>query len=323
MPSFFFKKQLNDLQNLVCSVKIARMIIDHTSNSHLIPPFRGSDPISPLIHICLEKIQGGYNTNLTTCKRFGQQIHAVALKTAYFFHATALKSLELFKRACTWSTTQIRHLALFVYDTSLVIVNAAKAAVQKTVTFIHQNWKQLLAYLLAWTVIVVGTGLLYGFEAVALPLTIGLAFGFGLGIMSGILMVETLKVYDPENTLNGQNTLWNLLNRGLESLDPNGTRLIMLSVAVTVILATAVVFPYATGGLLGVFIGNQIATKIGQDRDLGIDLYDTHQKSEVFANQIEAFKKEHFEQALKIAELEKMLSTFASPEHHESTNPNS
>lgn len=141
---------------------------------------------------------------------------------------------------------------------------ALKSAGKKTARFVKDNWRQLIGYILAWAVIITCTGLLYGFEGVALPLTIGLGCGVAFGIIAGILAVKS---YDTE----GKYTLWNLLNQGIQGLDENGTRQIVSTVAVTVILAASVVFPYVMGALFGLFIALQMTVKIATDQDLGPD----------------------------------------------------
>jgi len=159
-----------------------------------------------------------------------------------------------------------------------IMIPCASAA-EKTISFVKNNWRPLVAYLFAWGIIITCTGLMYGFEAVALPLTIGLACGLVFGIITGIL---TVKVFDPS----GQLTIWNLLNQGIERLDPNGTRQIVLAVAVTVLLAAAVVFPYIIGAVLGHILGNQLATKTGSGRDLGTDPTKHKNEKEALKQQI-------------------------------------
>ena len=164
------------------------------------------------------------------------------------------------------------------------------SATSKTALFIKRNWQQLLAYIFAWGFIVTCTGLMYGFEAVALPLTIGLGCGFGFGVITGILMV---KVFDPDNKkFPGKNTLWDLLNLGIGKLDPNGTRQIVLAVAVTVMLAAAIVFPYVIGAVFGVFIGNQLATKAGHARDLGSDPLQAKYEKEALKLKVRALSEQ-------------------------------
>jgi hypothetical protein len=133
---------------------------------------------------------------------------------------------------------------------------------KKVAIFTKSNWRQLIAYILAWGVVVTCTGLMYGFQAVALPLTIGLACGLAFGVITAILI---LKAHDPT----GNSTFWNWLNHGIENLDANGTRQIVLAVAVTVLLAASVVFPYVLGAVIGIFIGNQLASKVGAGLNLG------------------------------------------------------
>lgn len=131
----------------------------------------------------------------------------------------------------------------------------------RVANYIENEWWKVLLYAIAWGVIIGGYGGLYGFDAVAYPLAIGMAGGFGVGIISGIL---TVTLFDPKQEATGRNTLWDLLNLGLIGLDEYGTRQIIMTVAVSVLLAAATVFPYAVGGLMGAVIGNQFATKIGE-----------------------------------------------------------
>lgn len=134
--------------------------------------------------------------------------------------------------------------------------------------FAKNNWKQIAGYVLAWGIVITCSGALYGFQAVALPLTIGFGAGIGVG---GILGILTTKIFDPEDKYRGKNTAWDLLNIGIEQLDQNGTRQIVLAISVTVVLAASVIFPYALGGIFGLLVGNQVITKMGFDRDLGQD----------------------------------------------------
>ncbi len=151
----------------------------------------------------------------------------------------------------------------WVISTSYSYTSSATA---KTIRFVRENYKQIFAYILAWGVIVACSGTLYGFEAVALPLTIGFGCGLGVGGIIGILMTTTI---DPRNKWRGYNTGWDLINSGVEKLDPHGTRQIVLAISVTVLLAASVIFPYALGAVFGILVGNQVVTKIGQGRNLG------------------------------------------------------
>jgi hypothetical protein len=178
------------------------------------------------------------------------------------------------------------------------IGSACASAAEKTVTFIKNNWRPLVAYIFAWGLIITCTGLMYGFEAVALPLTIGLACGLVFGIITGIL---TVKVFDPS----GEVTIWNFLNQGIERLDPNGTRQIVLAVAITVLLAAAVVFPYVIGAVMGIILGNQLATKTGSGRDLGTD-------PAKHKNEKEALKQHIGDMEQKIAEISHKMENLES-----------
>lgn len=162
-----------------------------------------------------------------------------------------------FSNSCSAGRTdfgkEIANLGSAFYAKALVPAGQnIKTAAVKTALFVRHKWDALLAYLFAWGLIVTCTGLMYGFEAVALPLTIGLSGGLAAGIISGILTVK----------LNSKFTLWQGLNSILNPLDSN-TRQVVFSVAVTVLLAAAVVFPYVIGAGFGILIGNQLAVQVG------------------------------------------------------------
>ncbi|MCC5832492.1 MAG: hypothetical protein JJU12_05555 [Chlamydiales bacterium] len=162
--------------------------------------------------------------------------------------------------------------------------NVATTAVH-TARFVKANWPKIIGYILAWGIFFACSGTLYGFNAVAIPLSIGFGVGCGVGGMLGVL---TVTVFDTENkglfgvikclpSTQDQArphvlfSFWNIVNYGIELLDPHGTRQIVLAISVTVLLASSVVFPYALGGVFGLLVGNQVITKIGYDLDLGTD----------------------------------------------------
>ncbi|MEZ5315643.1 MAG: hypothetical protein R3E91_05505 [Chlamydiales bacterium] len=143
------------------------------------------------------------------------------------------------------------------------------SSVRAVVRFIKKNWKQIIGYLLAWSFIIISTGALYGFQAVARPLTIGFSIGIGVGCCGAVLATQVFCHDDPQKSL--KYTPWNILNNGIKRLDENATRQVLLTVAVTVFLVACVTFPYVLGGLIGVFIGNQVLTKIICKQNLGPD----------------------------------------------------
>jgi hypothetical protein len=201
-----------------------------------------------------------------------------------------------------------RFLGIVAYGEDKALKEAAslaRAAADKISLFVKNNWKPLLAYLVAWSVIIASSGLLYGFKAVALPLTIGLGAGLGFGLIVGIL---TAKAFGSKETL------WNRLNSVIERLDPNGTRQIVLAVGVSVLLAASVVFPYVLGGLFGMFIGNQLAVKVATEQNLGRSPKDKK-------NEKEALQKEALDMKWKIEELVKRLESLnGKSEHADSKN---
>lgn len=140
------------------------------------------------------------------------------------------------------------------------------SAARLTIHFIRENWEYILAHLVAWAVVIICSGIIYGFEAVALPLIIGLGCGLAFGGITGIL---TVKIFDDNDSAQGRNTAWDALNHYLlHRLPSAGVKTILLSLSVTVLLAAAVVYPYALGAIFGLVVGNHAITIIGFGRNL-------------------------------------------------------
>lgn len=152
------------------------------------------------------------------------------------------------------------------YMVSASAGKSMKAVTTRVQRFVRENWKTVMLYVFAWGVIVGFSGFLYGFKAVALPLTIGMGAGFVVGGLAGVL---TTTIFDPLDKYNGKNSAWDVINMGINKLDPNGTRQVVLGIAITVILAAAVIYPHALGAIFGVLVGNQLITKIGFNKNLG------------------------------------------------------
>lgn len=138
------------------------------------------------------------------------------------------------------------------------------------------NVKSLFFYIAAWGAIAVGFGLLHGFQATALPLTIGMAGGCALGIVVGIITVKSvpftednIKRIDPKELEEkgiqphiDKYSLWGLTTIWLDSLDANGTKMIIQTVLVTVLMTFTPIFPVPAGVLIGGICGNFIAIQI-------------------------------------------------------------
>lgn len=186
-------------------------------------------------------------------------------------------------------------LGIAAYVVKEVALHSERGA-QKTARFVKENWETLLAYSFAWGVIITCTGMLYGFQAVAFPLTIGLGGGLGFGLVFGLLSGSFSDSFTP----------WNYLNTAIEHLDQNGTRQIVLAVAVTVVLAASVVFPYALGGVFGLFIAWQVAFKIANDQNLGSNKpYVDHETLQKEATELKASQAA---KEIEIADLNTRLS---------------
>lgn len=121
---------------------------------------------------------------------------------------------------------------------------------EKISRFLRDNWKYILLYILAWAII------LACHHAVAATLTIWLGIGLGAGVIFGIF---TSNVLDRQNTYKNINSMWNLMNYGLQQLDPNGTRQILLATIIASISSLIYAIPEAVGFAIGATIGNQIS----------------------------------------------------------------
>lgn len=135
-----------------------------------------------------------------------------------------------------------------------------------TIHFIREDWEYILAHLAAWTIVIVCSGIIYGFESVTLPLIIGLGCGLFFGGLTGIL---TVKIFNQDDSAQGRNTAWDALNHYLlDRLPSTGVKTLLASLSVTVLLAAAVVYPYAIGAIFGLVVGNHLITVIGFKRNL-------------------------------------------------------
>ncbi|WP_201457066.1 hypothetical protein [Chlamydia sp. 17-3921] len=136
------------------------------------------------------------------------------------------------------------------YNLPNTCIGRLRSVAEKINRFLRDNWKYILLYLLAWALIVACH------HTVAITLTIWLGIGLGLGVIFGVFSANFL---DRENKHSNMNSLWNLMNYGLQQLDPNGTRQILLATIIASISALIYAIPQAVGVVIGFCIGNQIS----------------------------------------------------------------
>ncbi len=144
---------------------------------------------------------------------------------------------------------------------------SANGLCQKLTNYLIENWESLVFFVIALTVIISGTGLMYGFKAVALPLLYGMGGGLVIGGITGLITVFWI---DPQGEIK-PNTFWGLTNTYLNKLNPNGIRPIVIAIAVPVILAVTVVTPAPMGIGFGFIIGNHVVTAIGHQKELSLN----------------------------------------------------
>lgn len=165
-----------------------------------------------------------------------------------------------------------------------------RAVANKIGQFIKTNWKYVLLYMLAWSLILVC------YHTIAATLTIWLGIGLGSGIIFGVF---TANVLDKNNKYKQVNSLWNLINHGLQQLDPHGTRQFLLATVIAAISSLIYTIPEAIGFSIGAALGNQlsIAAVYGlrlrdDEHSLGSDTLKKIQKIKKQINQYQIIKQQ-------------------------------
>jgi hypothetical protein len=134
------------------------------------------------------------------------------------------------------------------------IGDSLKKSFSRVGEYVKEHWKSLVIYTVVWGLIIVSSGILYGFNRTALPLTIGMSAGLGFGLITALL---TTRVFDPQNKGAGTNTAVGWCAHHSLKVDPT-TKQIALTILVAVYLAACIKFPHATGALTGAVIGNHL-----------------------------------------------------------------
>lgn len=147
----------------------------------------------------------------------------------------------------TASTSSLAALSTLVPE-PIQNQNRLRAVIHTIGDFLQRNWKYLLLYILAWSLILICH------SSVAVVLSIWLGIGFGAGVVLGIISANFL---DKHNKHPHLNSLWNITNHGLQQLDPNGTRQFLLATIIASISALIYASPHAIGFIIGAFLGNQ------------------------------------------------------------------
>lgn len=151
-------------------------------------------------------------------------------------------------------------------------------AAQHTKTYMRRNWIRLTAISVAWAVIILGTGILYGFqgdgsllgglEFTAKPLAIGFASGLGFGILTGIMTKLAYKYND--NPEEGKTIAEVLQYDWLGRLGMT-TQMLIITISISIALAAIPVIPVPMGVVFGTVVGNYLSTKFAFDADLTED----------------------------------------------------
>lgn len=155
--------------------------------------------------------------------------------------------------ASTYSASRIKSATL--YTSSTVVSTAVHIS-----DFIAQNWKAVVAYCIAWSIIVLALGASFGFSAVSIPTLIGFGGGSIAGIFSAIFIV---KVLDRKNSWSEKNTICRVVKKYLlDQIDAEATKALLTAISVSVIFMLAAKYPIVTGAITGAIIFNQVTTMI-------------------------------------------------------------
>lgn len=121
----------------------------------------------------------------------------------------------------------------------------------KVVTFVKENRWTLLAYVVAWGLILCSVGMLHGFKQTTAPFSIGMGVGAGFGLITGLISAA---VFRWKNSLGGR------LQSHLNRLDYT-TRSLAITVFVAVYLIAATRLPHGIGGLTGGIVIDHLVVK--------------------------------------------------------------
>ncbi len=185
-------------------------------------------------------------------------VKAVTLSTSYFYEISPSRSPKKGGYCGSYegseSSNSLTPVALSTLSPEPTQSKNRVRAVANTIgDFLQRNWKYLLLYTLAWSLILICH------SSVALVLSIWLGIGFGAGLILGVISANFL---DKNNKYPHLNSLWNITNHGLQQLDPNGTRQVLLATIVASISALIYASPQAIGFAIGAFLGNQTSTLV-------------------------------------------------------------
>lgn len=152
-----------------------------------------------------------------------------------------------------------------------VLVNFSancSSVARKTADYFSANMGNLFAIIVAWGGIILCTGFLFGFQAKAVPLAIGLGGGCALGPpMTGILLANRTA----KGRAEGTNSVMGLVKKGLAPLRGGFTIAILQALALYVAIAVIYAFPFIFGAVAGVLMTNYLADQIAAYRKGQVD----------------------------------------------------
>lgn len=105
--------------------------------------------------------------------------------------------------------------------------------------------------MLAWGVI------LACHYTVAIPLTIWLLCGGLIGGVLGILSIKLIE-YFKSRPITQTLSIWTVLNSGIQQLDPNGTRQLLLATVIATLSNLIRLIPAPVGLIMGLVMGNHL-----------------------------------------------------------------
>jgi hypothetical protein len=179
---------------------------------------------------------------------------------------------------------------------------------RKVSSFIRDNWRILVAYAIAWALIIVVMGAMHGFSKVSVPITIGLSAGIIFGALTAIVIVGMIHKYNKSHKEDEKITPysgWQLFRKCVLSQLDQMISTLFVSVMVTLICLVMLRLPHGTSSIIGAIMGNHLFTQIllRKPRE--------HTIKDEKAENIQLSPKEQSEQIIlltqKVATLERQL----------------
>lgn len=135
---------------------------------------------------------------------------------------------------------------------------------------VTQAWNNgkttIIAFAIAWAIVIAWSGSVYGFNRVAKNLSIGLGIGMGVGLIVGGLLfsIDSVTMHSVLGTEDKSHlSLINLLAVHKESLNNSVMAALVTTVLVSMTMNALPQFPLGVGCIAGAFMGQHLAITCG------------------------------------------------------------